>query len=90
MIALEDMHRFARPDPGYLLVSLDDRKRIWLAVQMGSLNRALPMPKRRIRNVHLRKLYVRRRAGRKHIQRLAQAYDEREHVEIERLKEQHS
>lgn len=83
----EDMYQFARPDPGYLLVSLEDRRRIWLAVQVGSLNRALLMPKRPIRKVHLRKVYARRRAGRKHIQRLTQAYDAREQVEMERLKE---
>ncbi len=85
----EDMHQYAHPEPGYLLVSLEDRKLIWLAMRVGRLYRAHPLPKRPIRKVHLRTLYARRRADREHIQRLARAYDARELVEKERLKEKH-
>ena len=79
---MKSMHQNARTDPDYLLVSIDDTRKIRYAYRVGSLNRSHPLPPRKIRKCYMRKREVAMRKGRAHIQRVVQTQMDQEKREI--------
>lgn len=84
--ALHEINAYSRTYPEMLYVSVEDTRRIRHFYRLGQMYRAHPIPRRKLRKCHMRKVQQHWRAGRAHIQRVEQAEQAREEAAMQRLR----
>lgn len=84
--AIHEMNAYSRAYPEVMYVSVEQARQIRHFYHLGRMYRAHPIPRRKLRKCHMRKVHQHWRKGRAHIQRVEQAEQAREEAAMQRLR----